>query len=305
MSFQNYLLNGLDNRPVFSFSGNQRLLLAPATAISRVALGNETGSVTDVQLHTGYRWNMFNEPENLSYSVTPETSRHGTVYTINIGFQVNYQTRAKNALFDSMRQTDMVAVVQDNNNQYWLCGLEQPLRLESQSQQVDTDTNQYSIKLSGKQRENVKSLSATWVNSLNSDSFTPMIDSIDGALVDIRFDTAIQNGGSTTPTTPTTTPDLNHFYTTITSPPSGYVIDGAIAIVNAAAGTTIKLPATGIPGETHTVKDYRGAGSTAAITINGNGKLIDGNPEVKITTDYGSISFTYGNNTWLTTAFIN
>ncbi|KUG07419.1 hypothetical protein ASU33_13785 [Solirubrum puertoriconensis] len=239
--------------------------------------------------------------EDLRYTVVPETTKNGTLYGVEISFTVTIQTDAKNRMFDAMRETDLAAVVQDNNRRWWLIGHEQPLRLTQQDQKVDKDGNQYSVKLQNRQRQNVKGLNTEFVAQLFNQPFNPVLDSIDGVTLDIRV--ATTTGGSTgTPGGGDNLP--NNFLNTITAPPTGYVILDSIGVVFASAGTIIKLPVAAQNGEQHTVKDYTGLAETAPITIDGNGKLIDGAEKFKVNSNYGSATFTFNNNAWLVSAFV-
>jgi hypothetical protein len=297
-----FLQNGLANRPVFSLAGNKDLILIKSSAILSISTNLEEELVEEVNLQFGEKYNLFEDLDNLFYVLTPEISKNGTLYGIEIGFTVPIQTTAKNSLFNTLRNTDVTAIVRDRNNRWWLCGLKQPLKLTTQEQKIDESTNQYSIKLTGKQRDNVKEMSGVWIIALTENQFSDMVDSVDGANLDITFVSATNNGGSNPPA-PVQLP--NNFQNTITAPPTNYVIGQTIGVVFATPGTTIKLPATAVNGQQHTVKDYVGVASSVSITVSGNGKLIDGNAEAKVNTDYGSITFTYLNNNWLTTGFVN
>ncbi|WP_149867177.1 hypothetical protein [Solirubrum puertoriconensis] len=299
MPYTNYLKTGLDNGRGFNVPGAARLMLVNRDAIQSLFYDGEL--VEQVVLRVGEGWNMFQHLEDLRYTVVPETTKNGTLYGVEISFTVTIQTDAKNRMFDAMRETDLAAVVQDNNRRWWLIGHEQPLRLTQQDQKVDKDGNQYSVKLQNRQRQNVKGLNTEFVAQLFNQPFNPVLDSIDGVTLDIRV--ATTTGGSTgTPGGGDNLP--NNFLNTITAPPTGYVILDSIGVVFASAGTIIKLPVAAQNGEQHTVKDYTGLAETAPITIDGNGKLIDGAEKFKVNSNYGSATFTFNNNAWLVSAFV-
>ena len=298
MAYNNYMKLGLDNRPVWNTPGSKRIMFVKADVIQGIQY-TESDLVDAVNLRAGEKWNLFNDLDTISYSLTPTVGKNGTLYGVEIAFTVNVQTRAKNRLFDSMRNTDLTAIVQDQNHRWWLVGLEQPLRLTTQEQKLDNDNNMYTLKLTTNQRENVKEMSDVFKANLTDADFTSMLDSIDGVTLDIRV--ASTNGGST-PAPGTQLP--NNFLVTITAPPTGYVVLDNIGVVFATAGTTIKLPAIDINGQQHTIKDFTGLASTATITIDGNGKQIDGFSSFRINTDYGSASFTYNNGSWSVSGFV-
>lgn len=299
MAYDNYLQNGFDNRPIWNTPGSKRILFVKSDAIQQLVYA-EKDVVDTIILRVGVKWNLFNDLDNLSYVLTPDTGRNGTLYGVEIAFTTNVQTTQKNRLFDAMRNTDLTAIVEDRNYRWWLVGLEQPLRLTTQEQKIDNDTNQYLIKLSGKQRQNVKEMSAVFTGGLTNDMFTGLVDGVDGATLDVKVATSNggQNGGGSTQFP-------NNFQTTITAPPTNYVVLDSIGVVFASAGTSILLPSTGINGQQHTVKDYTGLASTAAITVSGNGHLIDGFASFVLNTDFGAVTFTFNNNAWLVSSFVN
>ncbi|MBF9237444.1 hypothetical protein I2I05_08540 [Hymenobacter sp. BT683] len=298
-----FLQNGLDNRPVLSLTGARCVLLVNRNAVIDVAPSTDDVMVLDdVYLVTGTKWNLFNEPENLSFTCEPAFSPAGTVYNVSIGFTATILTSAKSQLFRSMAKTKLTGVVQDKNNRWWLVGAEQALSLVEAPRRIDQDVNQYTVKITGTQLVDARQMSQTWVSALTDASFTDMVDAIDGgtSLVVLGADANGNSGGGTTIFLG------NNFQNTITSPPSGYVIPSTIGMVFANSGTVVNLPANALVGQQHTVKDFSGGAYMASITINGNGHAIDGSPgPVKISTEYGAMTFTYADSGWMTNAFVN
>jgi hypothetical protein len=304
-----FLKNGLDNRRVFSLPGNRCVLFVRAEAIARIQVAAaDAFLVEDIELIMGEKWNLFNEPDNLAFTTTPSFSPAGTLYQQEISFTSAVQTTAKNELVASLAATKLVAIVQDKNNRWWLVGDEQPLTLKEAPQAITSEANQYSIKVSGLQALRAKQMAPSWVASLTSDSFSPMLDTIDGGTSQVVIGTpADNNGNSGGGTTPPPVFLGNNFQQTVSNPPSAYVIPATVGMVLAAAGTTIKLPASALTGQQHTIKDFQGGARLAAITVAGNGNAIDGSTTpFRINTTYGSITFTYSlTDGWLTNAFIN
>lgn len=77
--------------------------------------------------------------------------------------------------------------------------------------------------------------------------------------------------------------------------------DDLIAVTSTAAIRTMTLPtvATAGAGKTYTFKDESGAAGTNNIIIDGNGaELVDGNPSVSITEDYGAITVYCSGTAW-------
>lgn len=66
---------------------------------------------------------------------------------------------------------------------------------------------------------------------------------------------------------------------------------------------TIYLPSTPKFGQQIIISDMTGNGNINNITINGNGKLINGSSNAIINTSYGSIMLIYNNTNWIGSAF--
>lgn len=81
-----------------------------------------------------------------------------------------------------------------------------------------------------------------------------------------------------------------------------YAPNGAdnFIIVNRATGaaTTITLPSSPVVGKTYIIKDGKGDAATNNITVNGNGKNIDGAASFVININYGSLSLVYNGTQW-------
>jgi hypothetical protein len=83
---------------------------------------------------------------------------------------------------------------------------------------------------------------------------------------------------------------------------SSYVI-----LINHVTGFTATLPLQPHNGEAFKFKDISGNAFTYNITINGNGKNIDGLSSTLINTNYGAIEIVYYANTdsWYSLGFVN
>lgn len=297
MAYTNYLQNGYENTYTFYTPGALRLLLVKADAVQQLVYASKD-EVDRVNLRINEQWNLFNALDNLSYVLSPEATKNGTLYTAEISFTAAIQTTQKNRLFEAMRNTDMVAIVEDKNFRWWLIGVDQPLRMVQQEQKVDNDTNQYVIKMTCRQRDNVKQMTPAFVEGLVDMMFNPSIDSTDGTGLHVHI---ITNNDE--PTEDMGLP--NNFQNTVTAPPNNYVIVDSIGIVFATAGSTVKLPALALNGQQHTVKDYTGIASTASITVSGNGQLIDGFATFVLNSDFGAATFTHNDGKWLVSSFVN
>jgi hypothetical protein len=82
---------------------------------------------------------------------------------------------------------------------------------------------------------------------------------------------------------------------------SNYTItdnDYYIAIGELSGNITISMPATPNKGQQYLVKDVDGYVGTYLVTISGNGKNIDGNPNVVMAHPHASYTLTYTGNQW-------
>jgi hypothetical protein len=87
--------------------------------------------------------------------------------------------------------------------------------------------------------------------------------------------------------------------THIDSGTDAYVAENDYTImVNTSAARHIYLPANPIEGDFYQIKDKTGTANTFNITINGNGKNIDGSPTYVINTNYASVKLIYNNTQW-------
>ena len=78
-----------------------------------------------------------------------------------------------------------------------------------------------------------------------------------------------------------------------------YTIDHDLNYIGVSGDTvTVNLPLEPIEFIEYTITDLRGDAETNPITINGNGKLINGETSVIIDTNYGSYTFKYSGSFW-------
>jgi hypothetical protein len=73
-----------------------------------------------------------------------------------------------------------------------------------------------------------------------------------------------------------------------------------IVVVNKSTGsaTTITLPTGPATGQIHIIKDGKGDAATNNITIQGNGKNIDGAASRVVSFNYGAVSLVYNGTQW-------
>jgi len=78
-----------------------------------------------------------------------------------------------------------------------------------------------------------------------------------------------------------------------------------VIFVNSTTPVTITLPLSPLNGQVLKIKDISGNALSNNITINGNGRNIDGSLNVVINTDYGAFELIYNNSNWFSLAFVN
>lgn len=74
---------------------------------------------------------------------------------------------------------------------------------------------------------------------------------------------------------------------------SGQVIGATDGLVAVSGSPEVRLPASPSNGQKYTVKDAIGNAASTAITVDGNGRNIDGASTVDISTNYGALNFVY------------
>lgn len=83
-----------------------------------------------------------------------------------------------------------------------------------------------------------------------------------------------------------------------------YTIDHDLNYIGVLGDTvTVNLPLEPIEYIEYTITDLRGNAETTPITINGNGKLINGETSAIIDTNYGSFTFKYSGDYWYIISF--
>ena len=291
----NTLTNGLQNRGIYSAPGCLRFILVPSEDVQGYEVVSGS-TVNAVRLYPTKKYHLFDDIDDISYLLTNTRTKSGPLYQLDLGFTVPIQTGAKNVLFDQMADTELVAIVQDANSNWWLLGHDQPLKLVTGEQKIDNDTNGYTIKLSTKQSVLPLHMSAAWINNLNTLPFSTLVDSIDGAFVPISVQVPTTNGNL---------PTGFNYQNIIVNPPTNYVIEPNIGTVFAGGGKTVKLPTNPSLGQEHTIKDYLGVADLLPITLDGNGRLIDELRTFQLNTKDAAVKVMFNGLKWGVVAFVN
>lgn len=99
----------------------------------------------------------------LSSEATIDDSQGVHFYTNTLAFRFNRMTAAKRASVNALVHAETVAVVKDNNGEYWLVGNEEPLRAASSTATTGTaftDANEYTPSLAAVSGEMPMSVSS-------------------------------------------------------------------------------------------------------------------------------------------------
>lgn len=294
----NNIQHGLANTGVYSSPGAERIIFAAAEDVRGYSVVSGD-TVTAISLAPGRQYHLFDNLDDLAYGLTTTSTKSGKLYQLDVSFTVAVETGQKNTLFDQLADTELVAVLQDNNFQWWLLGHEQPLRVISNEARVDNDTNGYTVKLSGKQRELPYHMADSWIQAIGSLPFSTLLDPVDGTLnpVTIQPTSPGSNGSLPTPTAGVSNVKV--------APADGYIVEPQIDFVLALGGRTVKLPLNPQEGKLYTIKDLNGVASFLPIVVDGNGRVIDQNLTARIETSEGSLSLVYAASKWNICAFVN
>lgn len=292
----NNIQSGLQNSSIYSTAGAQRIIFIPFEDVKSYEVV-DGDIVNDIFLYPNKKYHLFDNLDDISYLLTTNSTKSGKLYQIDISFVVPNETGFKNTLFDQMVDTELVAILQDNNFVWWLLGHEQPLKVVSNEEKIDNDNNGYTIKLNSKQRELPYHMSASWIANINNLPFSTMIDN-SGGIVPVVIN-APQPNNNTTPTIPMNTSNVK------VAPPNNYIIENSIEYILAVGGRTVKMPLNPLDGQEHVIKDLNSTAHLLPIILDGNGRNIDSDLQIKIDTKDGAVSLFYAANKWNTHTFIN
>jgi len=95
-------------------------------------------------------------------------------------------------------------------------------------------------------------------------------------------------------------PYSEYYRTHVTTTPYQATGMDAWVGVNTASACTVKLPVAPVPGQALTVSDETGGAATANITLDGNGKNIDGAATRVINTAWATVTVLWTGAVWKT-----
>jgi hypothetical protein len=293
----NNIQYGLQNSGVYSSAGAERIIFIPFEDVKSYEVV-DGDVVNNIFLFPNKKYHLFDALDDISYLMTTSNTKAGKLYQLDVSFNVPNETGFKNALFDQLTDTELVAIVQDNNFVWWLLGHEQPLKVISNEEKIDNDNNGYTLKLSSKQREMPYHMSDSWIANINNLPFSSVLNN-NGTVVTVVINSPVPPNNPNTPTIPMNAGNVK------VAPPNNYVIENDIEYVLAIGGRTVKMPTNPVDGQQHVIKDLNSTAYLLPITIDGNGRAIDSDLQIKIDTKDGAVSLFYAANKWNTHTFIN
>lgn len=124
-----------------------------------VGVAVTTDVVSGITLGTGKKFYTYNfNPNTSSFTVTVQANReNGTLYFETVlSLVFPKQDAAKRLEVNALAQAGLMAIVQDNNDNYWLLGKDEPLLMTSGTAESGTaraDRNGYALEFTDGQKQ--------------------------------------------------------------------------------------------------------------------------------------------------------
>lgn len=285
MIYSNKLNASFINDNLFNVPGCRRIFFMPSANLTGYALKNR--QVNTISTVSGdKKFSLFDNLEGLVYTVKPETSKNGTIYNIEVSFTVPGIKADTKYILELLSNTEAVAIIEDENNRFWLLGYSQGL---ISTYEANSDESAYNVKMSTKQLVNVEEVSYELMNTIqfNATELTLTPDPIN--LTPVTGGNGSSKGGNV--------------FNTVTVTTNNYQVQNSDHFIKSASARTVLLPVTPLEGQSHIFKATYDASVTPFI-IRSASYYIDGNSQVEINTAYGSIEVVFSGNAWYTTAFV-
>lgn len=285
MIFNHTLKSSFVNPSGFSIAGAERVYFVPTPEVRAYAVDANTITGLDI----GYsKLNAFDHLEELRYAVASETSRAGTLYSVELTFKVRELDAMASAILFLLASTKQTAIVVDNNAKHRLLGYEQGLVV---TYEQNTEDNGYNVKCVCKQDTDPLFVSPEAIAKLGiATGNAPVYDAPD----------VTPTPPSEEPTSPV--PAGGNVLRTVNVAYNNYQLENDHHYAIVPNGYTVRLPISPVNGQEHTVKAAYDASVTPVIVKTSN-SLIDGNPDFEINTAWGAATFLYYSNKWLVTNF--
>lgn len=284
MIYNNTLNYSFVNVDVFNATGAERLYL--------IESGQVTGFSTDndqiTELPTETLFNLFDNLDELSYSVKTDTSKAGTVYLVEINFKITGIRTAVNSVLEKLLSNDLTAILGDSNGRFWLLGFGQGLKSQFEYSSEDAG---YTVKLSTRQLTKPEEVAFELIKSLEVNE-----DYEDNSVTPV-YVTPIPSQGTSGGS------GSGNVFNTITVNSNNYQLDNNDHFVLVTGAYTVKLPLSPVDGQQHILKATYDA-SVSPVIISGDEELIDGSVTAVINTNAGSMSLIYESGNWYTVAFM-
>lgn len=288
MIYNNILNYSLVNTEVFNAAGCEILYLIESNYLTGFTITNNQINT----LQTGAnKFSVFDNLDELSYSVKTDNSKSGTVYVIEVNFKISGIRTIVNTVLEKLLNNNLTAILGDSNGRFWLLGYNQGFR--SSFDYSSEDAN-YSVKLVTTQLLKPEEISFDLVNNLSVND-----DYEDNTVIPVYVQTVpSQNGGTGGSGT-----GSGNVFNTITVSSDNYQLNNNDHFVIVTGAYTVFLPVSPENGQQHIIKAVYDA-SVSAVNITAAGVLIDSFNTVNINTNLGSLTLIYDSGEWHTTAFV-
>jgi len=278
MIYNNPLNSSFNNRKVFTLNGCQLVYFIPVDELISYTKANDK---IQSFILDGSRFNLFDNLDEIKYSVKTEVSRIDTLYAVELSFKIQKIDVIASNILQQLQNDKQSAIILDNNNNYRLLGFRQGLTV---SYEQSSEDNVYTVTLATKQLTEPEFVDTVAIVNLPvNSSIEPITTTPDNILVPDYSNSS--NG---------------NILQTISISSDNYQISNAEHIVIANSAYTIILPDSPQNGQEHIFKAVYDA-SINPVIIKSSNSLIDGNADVRINTEYGSISLFYNSGKWLVT----
>ncbi|WP_299988732.1 hypothetical protein [uncultured Pontibacter sp.] len=285
MIYTNKLNASFVNASTFNMAGCRRIFFMPSKNLVGYTFRNR--QVQTINTVSGdRRFSAFEELESLAYNVKPESGKNGTVYNVEVSFGISGIKADTKHLLDSMVNSELAAIVEDENYRYWLLGFGQGLIT---TYEAISDEGGYSVKMGTKQLAGVEEVSYEFMSTiqLNMSETTSTPSPINLQPV------SSGSGGS----------QIGNVYNTINVTTDFYQVQNTDHYLKITSAKTVLLPESPYEGQQHIFIAAYNA-SVAPVVIKSAIYFIDGSTQAEINSDYGSLTFVFQGGTWSTTAFV-
>ncbi|WP_153042711.1 hypothetical protein [Rufibacter ruber] len=232
---------------------------------------------------------MWDRLEALAFSVKSETSKAGTVYSVEVSFRVPALKTDTGRQIKELVKNDTTAIIEDRNGRFWLLGYKQGL---SASYDAGTEDGAYNVKLVTKQLNEVEEVSYRLMTTLTLnpelDSTTPQ-PSYSNPPIGHTPDTGGNTGGGNS--------SSRNVYKVVTVVANNSQVTNDLHFIKVPEPYTVLLPIAPVEGQSHYFKATFDA-SISPVILESGSYLIDGESDFQINSDLGSVQLVFQGGAW-------